>query len=580
MDRHQEEQSLRRYFVQLSILRMFRENGAWAEWEALHGELCAAASHFEQEQIHQLRWEECLCALARYQFQELKTRLDCWPVSASVPVWTLRKAGLLAEYGEVDRARSILQESILSIRRRMSRHPQVDAALLSLESAMMVLQEYISSVTAHSAKYEEIEGDASHKRLTRSDSADTRRRAFQSQYYAAWTDQNRYFVPRLEAMWVPFSSSQIRPGFDFGQKHSSWQIGSDMEHVLAYSFLRFREETGIPFFLYSVKSDTKAACGAAERVALYHPAWSILTLVRADEVNAVETTITRAVLSTWSQEEADDYCQFYLGAVQRTEAELNPSDWFYRNSFARLAADVLPELLSELCSKCSEKILDQLFDLSFFLYSSEKKLCYQQTNSLMKRLINAYPAQRRRELVLLTLSLPIDESELYQHFFDDPITFIPTKITGQSEESPLPEIERLFFQYQQSKSPQLLNRILYGFCHGCLTKEQERELSNFLWEGRQLNMPGGWSRTLCFDLPAPDGIQPVYYLGKVLTKDIEGYVNEKIVRPSNDKLILKELQAAALKGNEGFPITRSTSFYMLSAIGLDHCFPDCLLLWG
>lgn len=552
LDRHPEEQSLRKYSVQLSILRMFRENGAWTEWETLHDKLCAAVSHFEQEQVHQLRWEECLCALARYQFQELKTKLDCWPVSASVPVWALRKAGLLAEYGELDKARSILQESILSIRRRMFRHPQVDVALLSLESAMMVLQEYISSAIAHSAKYEKIEEDTSHERLTRSDSADTRRRAFQSQYYAAWTDQNHYFVPRLEAMWVPFSNSKIRPGFDFGQKHSSWQIGSDMERIFAYSFLRFREETGLPFFLHSVKGDTKAACGAAERVALYHPAWSILTLVRADEVNAVETTITRAVLSTWSQEDADDYCQFYLGAVQRTEAELNPSDWLYRNCFARLAADVLPEILSELCSKCSEKALDQLFDLALLLYSSEKKLCYQKATSLMKRLINAYPARRRRGLVLRMLSLPIDEDELHRRFFDDPIKFVPTKIMRQSEEYPLPEIEQLFFQYRQSKSPQLLNRLLYGFCHGCLTKEQERELSSFLWEGRQLSMPKGWSRTLCLDLPAPHDIQPARYLGNVLTKDIEGYVNEEIVRPNNDRLILKELQAAALEGNEGF----------------------------
>ena len=41
-----------------------------------------------------------------------------------------------------------------------------------------------------------------------------------------------------------------------------------MKRVLAFSFLRFREETGVPFRLGNVVEDIKAAGGAADRIAV------------------------------------------------------------------------------------------------------------------------------------------------------------------------------------------------------------------------------------------------------------------------------------------------------------------------
>ena len=70
------------------------------------------------------------------------------------------------------------------------------------------------------------------------------------------------------------------------------------------------------------------------------PLWAIHLIVRCDEPKSVDKAITRGVLSSWSQSEADSVCRFYLDAIHRTESELSVEDWFYRNSFARLAADV------------------------------------------------------------------------------------------------------------------------------------------------------------------------------------------------------------------------------------------------
>ena len=77
--------------------------------------------------------------------------------------------------------------------------------------------------------------------------------------------------------------------FDFGVNSSTTHYGGeDKERIVAFTFLQFREETGIPFRLENYVDGAKAACGAAERIALYCPLWAILTVVRAGEEKFIE----------------------------------------------------------------------------------------------------------------------------------------------------------------------------------------------------------------------------------------------------------------------------------------------------
>ena len=114
-------------------------------------------------------------------------------------------------------------------------------------------------------------------------------------------------VSRLEAPWVPFQTHESKPSFDFGASSSTTHFGGeDEERILSFAFLRFREDTGIPFQLRNVVESTKAARGAAERIALHCPLWATLTIVRAGQEKYMESVLTRGVLSTWSQEDTDE----------------------------------------------------------------------------------------------------------------------------------------------------------------------------------------------------------------------------------------------------------------------------------
>lgn len=529
LERHPEKSS-QKNVIQLSLLRGLRESGKWSDWDTLHRELEENSPDLTVEQLHQLRWEECLCSQAKYQYQELKQKLDAWNVEFGAPVWVLRKAGLLAEYGENKDAYAFLRQGISDLRRRLAHQRKVNLYLLSLESTMMFLQEYIAqslNIRAQRKKADELSDDGPLNR---------RRRALHDQYHVDWETQNNAFCTLLEADWVPYQTEREQDSFDFGRVRRSSHFGEDKEVIYSYVFLRFREESGIPFFISSCHNGTKAACGAAERIARYAPFLSILTLVRADEPRAVEQTITRSILSAWTQTEADEVCLFYLDALVSAEPELNISDWFYRESFVRLATDVLPELLSELCVKCSYLVLQQLLLAVKQLYISPKKLCYSHISSLAKRLIASYPPERRQELVLQFLTVPLPENDHVNRDFPDLLSLVPidrTEATQTADHSFL-EIELLFEQCRVVEDKHfILDHLLHCLCHGLLTSDQKIALRDELWINGQFHLPKGWFRTVCLDLPAPAGIEMPKYLAQVFVEDICSNQKDNIYLPSD-----------------------------------------------
>lgn len=535
LERHPES-SFYKYAIQMSLLRDLRECGQWEEWGELYDKLQKAELFLTVEQIHHLHWEGCLCAQAQYQFQALKQQLDTWNVNSNMPVWVLRKAGILAEYGAHGEAHGLLQRAILDVRRRLAHQHKTDLTLLSLESAMMFLQGYISDALNLRRKTES-------SGIESSDTiADRRHHALHAQHHVSWEMQNSAFLAQLEAPWMLYNSKQEQPSFDFGRVHKSSHFGEDKEVIRAYAFLRFREETGIPFFINSIYNGTKAACGAAERIARYSPLWSILTLVRADEPKSVEQTITRSILSDWTQEEADRHSLFCIEALLSTETELPNENWFYRGSFAHLVAEVLPEVLSELCAKCSYSVLAQILSLTKQLYASDKRYCYPQIKSLIKRLIYSYP--KRRELIEQFLSFPIIEGGQPHLNLPDPISMVPIEDlqSNMEPERDIPTIEQAFKQLESAtdKKP-ILDRLLHCLCHGMLTKEEKMILRDELWSKDGCFNATGWIRTICLELPPPDNIDVSQYLVQAITKEAFSYGQKKSWSPS-DLYLLREIR--------------------------------------
>ncbi len=533
LDRNSDVCSAEKGSILLSMLRSFREHGDEENWNKKYEEIITIRSFLTDEQQEKLQWEKCLHLLFRYEFQQTKQQLREWRVSPDKTLWALRKAALCAELGEYNTALSLLQNSLSNLRQRLSRQTRPDAFLISLESPMMRLQSYISQ--AYSSSKEEIDGENDSQ-----DFADEHRRTIHRQYEVDWEDENKYFTSRLEAHWVPFQTYETKPGFDFGISSSTMHLGGeDKERILAFSFLRFREETGIPFRLGNVVEGTKAAGGAAERIALYCPLWAILTVVRTDEEKYVESSLTRGVLSTWPQEDADECCQFYMDAVLRTETELNEIKTHWANTFATRTARILLTALSELCSKCSDKMMETLLVFLKKLYESPQKEHYLNAKPLVRRLISFYPVALRHDLVMQLLAFPLPDLKRLNVQLDlpDPFEALSASASGYETNSDrsYKEVEQLIALAQRSdENLSALNRLLYCGAHGLLTLEQKKWLGGFIWKNGKPYLPPYWLDTVCLKLPSQYEVEEVRYLCQSITNKIAQNTSGAIRFPGGD----------------------------------------------
>lgn len=554
--RHEHETSEHKMELQISVLRAFREHGWHQQWQALHNEILQQSDHLDVNQEHRLHWEKSLFDFSQFQFRELDLDLEKWEVPDDMPLWVLRKACLLAESGKCELAHDLLEKAILKLRKKCLQQLRPSPFLLSVESAMMCLQGFISQAINFNLSKNRQERDS---KKSDDQFIDEQHKARHKQHYVSWSEQNAYFVPRLESLWKRSLGPEKKRTFDFGMARVVTNHVENRDLVLAFTFLRFREETGIPFRVKNVYGDKAAACGAAERIANMAPEMAILTLVRTDEPKLVGDVLTRGVLSTWNVAECNARFQFYLDAIIRTEELLLPNDWFYRKNFTRWAADVLPEVLSELCCKCSGTLLDKALNLLRTLYESPVKLCYQHALSITRRLPLDYPETERKNLILKFLSFPLpnlddDDSNIY---YPEPLKFVPKcdkKREGDIE--PLSAVDDLLdTTLSATNRDAVVTRLLFCLNQGLLTKKQKQKLSNLLWQNQEFVVPtswsSGWLRTTSLLLPHPEGIDPVIYLRDKIMIDIQGY-EDQAHRPQNDNVLLEELTAFALQYSDAF----------------------------
>ena len=95
----------------LWMLRFYREEGLLEKWAKLREKIQQNVENFSAELKANFYYERALYALFGLNLQELKEILAEWQVNESLPFWEAKRAGLLAEIGQVDEAKKILERS-------------------------------------------------------------------------------------------------------------------------------------------------------------------------------------------------------------------------------------------------------------------------------------------------------------------------------------------------------------------------------------------------------------------------------------------------------------------------------------
>ena len=219
----------------LWMLRFYREEGLLEKWEELHEKIQHNLENFSAEHKAKFHYEQGLFALFALNLQELKKILAGWQVNESLPFWEAKRAGLLAELGQVDEAKKILERSLKNIRSKLNLKPiSSDYSLVSQESFVMLLLQYVQTSVSY------IQRDWSINQELR------------NEFSERWNELNQYkcdpwhelklFESALKLPPVNQSEVTERKEFDIGRITHTHHSGSWREAGMAYNFLRFCED--------------------------------------------------------------------------------------------------------------------------------------------------------------------------------------------------------------------------------------------------------------------------------------------------------------------------------------------------
>lgn len=533
----------------LALLRAYRENGIQEKWKNVIQRIEENKTFLTNDQRNRLCFEKCMYALFSFDYGELKRILTKWDVSEQSPEWIIRKAGLLTETNELQQAQSLLQNTLLMVRKNL----QVEydnIRCLSLENVLMSLLNFVENVL-------DVTWNLEHDNKTKQNSAINyyaERRPIHQKYKADWFIEEERFELLLCAPAKIYRTVDVKQSFDFGRQIITSSFHQDTETLNAFGFLRFFEETGHPFRIRNMISGAEAAKGSVERIAHYNSIWAVVTLLRADNSKDVDFVFNRAVLSNISSSEVDALCRTYIKALRQMKSELYPEDWFTPKNFAEFAASVFPQILSRLCCKCSVEVLDELLELVLDIYNNNCRQNYNNVDKLIERLMRAFSQTQKRERITKLLKFPLMHNDsISQRQFPDPFLFFETHdMQKDILESEMSEISSLLRDAEKDEMLlPALDRLVILFCNGFLSEKQKKQFSVILWRDvdpkSKLPQLKNFNLSILIDLPHPPQIKPAELWKIYLINKLKKYEQSKNSFSSNDHLLEEFLLAAQKK---------------------------------
>ena len=148
----------------LAVLRYYREEGLQEKWNGTCEKIEELVTTMSPEYRARFHYERALSALFAPDPQDVKKKIEEWPVDDSLPFWEAKRASLLAEIGQLQDAVRILESSLAAIRTRSNLKPvTTDYSLASQESIVMFLLRSVQLALVFPAgelsKYEETAKD-------------------------------------------------------------------------------------------------------------------------------------------------------------------------------------------------------------------------------------------------------------------------------------------------------------------------------------------------------------------------------------------------------------------------------------
>ncbi|BFM39949.1 anti-phage defense-associated sirtuin Dsr2 [Synechocystis sp. LKSZ1] len=499
--------------IKLAMLRFYREEGYLEKWKEAEILLNDLSDYLSAEQKEFLNYEGFLFSLFTLDLPNAKQRIENWRPNETQSYWMAKRAAGLAEIGLLNEAEIIARDALENIRKKLNQKASLtDLTLVSLESNAMLLGKYIQdAATLEKGKWETLQENNKqfHERLDE----------FKRLKYDPY-NEIKLFELTLRNSPVQIRTITEKREFDIGLVTKTHHFSSiDQEGLSAYSFLRFCEEVGLPYRIGIYTMAAKTALASLQCISRYSSFWAMATLVRLGDAKAVDSLFSRESVYRFTANEADQLIHSYLDALNKCRNDIYAGDTFRQDSYSVRLSQLLPEIISRLCCKCSGKMKHRVFEFVHGIYTSPNKTNYRNIKSLTIRLISSMSEVEQYMLVpdLLKIPFPEDLSPLVKNEFPNP--FLLLKLNQKPECAPVLEIQPGLVDYllKQATSDNLGRRwaitslvTLYNL--QLLDDGQSRKLAGVIWcVTDQYGLPDGtdFYKFMFLRLPHPEGVNPV-----------------------------------------------------------------------
>lgn len=421
--------------IAVAMLRFYREEGCLDQWREAENKLKTLSEHLLAEQREFLNYEGFLFSLFTLELPNAKQRLENWRPNEAQPYWMAKRAAGLAEIGLLSEAETISRDALENIRKKLNQKVgTADFTLVSLESNAMLLGKYIQDAAALGKG----EWGTPQDRRAQFNDRWNELKGFKCD---PW-NEIKLFELTLKNPPAHKKNAINNREFDIGRitqtRHFS---NTDQEGLSAYAFLRFCEEVGLPYRIGSYTMATKTALASIQRISRYSSFWAIATLARLGDAKAVNSLFSRESVYRFTAHEADQLIQNYLDALDKCRDDIHASDAFRIDSYGVRLAQLLPEVMSRLCCKCSGENKRRILEFVTGIYASPDKTKYRNLKNLSNRLINSMSEVEQYSLVpeLLKIPFPEDLNLLINDDFLNP--FLLLELNHKPECAPALEIQ-------------------------------------------------------------------------------------------------------------------------------------------
>ena len=386
----------------LHLLKFYRQQGKTQEWQTLFKKLdTLVVSHNLREELN---YENALFALFYLDYPKLKKLTKKWTFPDNTPFENAKKAGILAEIGQLKKALNIVEQSIVKIRELQQTSKTTSSAckLLSQESYILYLYQDLI--------FADLKNDNSKNK--REEFLD--RMSSLKQSLCDPIHEYEYFKILLSPHYTPQEEIEIHNNYDIGEatKTRHWR-NSYKEQENAFSFLLFCENTGSPFCIHNKSGmynfSENEARSAMSRISEYNLIWAISICCRIADTKAADELFSRKSISTLSSDLANNLCEGFIFTLNENEKNISIEEENEKN-FAQVLAKILPEIISRLIFKCNTNTKASILKLINTILSSSFRHKYFNEEKIIKRFINSLLPNEIELFFSEILKLPIPKN--------------------------------------------------------------------------------------------------------------------------------------------------------------------------